>query len=267
MPSTGQFAPHGLIFGATPGVSLESEKDGKMVIPPVYGARGKLAMRYDPMAFSAFMDDFFRFEEDAGVSEYGGWLATTIGNAPTLALDAAYSPQGAVLFTTDDTADGDGGIVQWMNCNIGSLVTSHNAWFSARVKLVGEAANVDLLVRVGVCVAATANPFSADPQGAFFTIADGVLGAVTKNASGTTTSATLGTLAVNTWYELSFKHEGGTTLVYYLDRVPVATVSAYVPVGIACAPFFAGITATGGAGAVKTFALDFVSVVQQRYES
>lgn len=263
MPSLKKYAPHGIAAGQTPDAALTSIREGNLVVPPFGGPMAKLPAHLDPMAFSVFVDDFYRLEESG--TNIGGWKQNDIGNGITgPVISASYSLNGEIDFATDDTAVGDGAHFQWDAAGINNLATTRPYWFTIRIKL--PTANTSAHVRCGLA-ATTANPFAADPNGVFFVIGetvDGAISTIVKNAAGTTETATGETFTGNTWHELAWRYDG-TDIKFYLDRELIDTVTTNIPVGLGLEPFFACISRAAEAVA-KIVAVDFVQVITKRPE-
>lgn len=262
MPSLKPFAPHGLVAGLNPADSLTAVQQGKLVVPPFAGPMQGLPTWMDPMAFSYWRDDFYRYEVSG--SDVGGWLKTDIGNGLSAGpvISANYSLNGELNFATDDTAQGDGAIWQLDVDGVCNLASTRPYWVSMRVHLVSLS---NFHVRCGLG-ATTANPFSADPNGVFFVIGEstnGQLGTIVKNAGGTTETANTGsTLTAGQWHELAFHYDGNGSVFFYMDRTLVDTVTTNIPTGLGIEPFFAGITR--GATGTLILSIDFFQVVSLR---
>jgi hypothetical protein len=218
-----QFAPHGLAGNLNPADTIAQTKAGQTVLSAKYGAMRRLPTGLDPLAFSTLMDDFHLPVIESDALE-GGWVQTTIGNAPTAAADAA-SLHGAISLTTDTTAQYDGGIIQAAS---GSFApTAGPIWWACRFKFGSVVTN--LHVRLGAAVTLahnTAMDLTTLVKGIHFDIGTGAAGRIATRVVdnvGTKADANVGTLVTDTWYEYSFHVARNGKVYFYIDRKLVDT--------------------------------------------
>jgi hypothetical protein len=208
----------------------------------------------DPTLLHEYWDDFDQYVA-------GDWTVTETDSGATEALTAG---DGGLILLTNTAADND--IVQLQKLPASFLFEAgKKTFFRCRFK-VSDATQSDVVVGL-----ANANASglltNAWTDGIYFYKADGAATAdifVRKNTTtGSTTVASVATLADNTFIELGWYYDGISTVAYEVNGSVIGSLSgssSYLP--------DANVTVTlalgNGEAAAKTMTIDYVYVAKER---
>lgn len=189
------------------------------------------AIQQDPSLGYVWYNDFMWY-----TTAYDG-LASIVTDTGTIA--SGNSTGGQVILTPSDgtVADNDEAYLGGAN-DVFALATGNDLWFEARVKFT-EANTDDANIIVGFCDVYAANTLQdngAGPVGTydglvFFKVDGGTTWSV-ESSSGAATQTTLNGVASRvsgSWQRLGIYVEGTTSATFYVDGVPVGTLSTTLP--------------------------------------
>lgn len=205
----------------------------------------------DPTKFHQFFDDFDNYTA-------GNWTVTETDAGATQALTAG---DGGLLLVTNSAADDDLVALQ-KNPAAFTFTAGKKTFFRCRFK-VSDATQSDVVF--GLQVVDT-TPLDVT-DGIYFLKADGstaISVVCRKNAStGSTSAASIATLANDTFIELGFYYDGESKVYYEVNGSVVGSLdgtSAYLP-DTTCTVSFA---LQNGEAVAKTMTVDYVYVAKER---
>lgn len=221
---------------------------------------GQLGM-LDPTKYIVDFNDFMSFNATSGED----YVITNTG-AATEALSSAHGP-GGVLLLTNAAADNDLCTLQ-RPVEAFKFTSGKKMWFAARVKILDAGTDVTQSdVFVGLIITDTTLE-AGITDGVYFNKPDGTAGTIqfiTTMNSSATTQAAVGTFVHNTFIELGFYYDGGTSLEVWVDNVKVATLTVTLGTTLVNDE---ELTVTfgiqNGEGVSKVMAIDYHLAVQER---
>ncbi len=205
----------------------------------------------DPLAYSRWFDDFFKFTA-------GEWTITTTEAGAGSASEAVTAGEHGQLLITNDNADADADYLQYASETF-KFVSGKALKFKARWK-TSEA--TDAAVHIGLIITDTTP--QANTDGIYFIKPDTDTGLdfIVNKDSTATTEADVATIVADTWVETEFYYDGGTEIDVYIDGARVAAVAiTNAPDDEELAISF-GIL--NGAAAANTLTVDYIEVVAER---
>ena len=209
----------------------------------------------DPLGAMPQLDDsklHFYFN-DFDTYQATDWIVTKIGTG-TQALAALA---GGVLLTTNTAAAPDS-ISNQLNFATFQLQAGKQAWFKIRLKISDATTST---LQVGL-QATDSTPFTFT-DGIVFTKAAATAAVTMKvvNTSTATTSATVATLANDTFIVLAWYYDGINTVTAYADGVrQTSTVATNLPSALMNLSFAMG----NGSAAARNYTIDYVFAATER---
>lgn len=217
----------------------------------------------DPSRYHLFFDDFDGYVvQDGSTSPVVQWTETL--NSGTVAMTAVNG--GALLITCANT---DEAITQIQRTSAGWLPTAgKKTFFKARMKvadadltdiLIGLAAIDTTLVAasaIGVTDALAFFKAATDTSFTFYNRKDAT--------TGSTSAASIGTVANDTYFTVGFAYDGVDKVYYMFNDVVLGSVdgsSTYLPDAQLSPSICIGQEGTGGA---LTATIDYIMVAQER---
>lgn len=204
--------------------------------------------------YCVYFNDFL-VAQDYAASD---WVVTTTeaGAGDATEAIAADELNGALLLT-NDAADNDLDALQSAEEFVACL-PGKRMWFETRLK-ISDADQIDLFV--GLSITDTTALASTDQCGFLLVDGSAALSAVSlKNSSGTTT-ASVATLADDTYVRLGFYYDGVSKIKYFVNRGLVAEHTTGVPDDENLA---ITIHLQNGEAVAKTATIDYFYVCQER---
>lgn len=212
-----------------------------------------LPVGWGPEACEYFND--FLMTQDYNAND---WTINTTeaGTSSATEAIAADEKYGALVITNDD-ADNDVDNLQ-LNEENWILESGKQVWFESRVK-VNDADQVDMFV--GLAITDTSARDASDRVG--FALADESAALTVENAkdSTATSTASVATIADNTYVVLGFHWDGQSKIEYFVNRALVATHRANIPDDENLA---VTINLQNGSAGAKSITIDYIYVAQER---
>lgn len=209
----------------------------------LFAAMGQLA----PTKFHTYMEDF----------DYYAAADWTVTETQAGATQALTNGDGGLLLLTNSAADDDLNALQKVGASF-AFAAGKKLWFEARFK-VSDATQSDVVV--GLQVTDTTPLDTTD--GVFFLKADGstAVSLVVEASSTATTTASVATLANDTYVRLGFYYDGDAA-VYYFVNGALGGKSATTNLPTADLRVSFGIQ--NGEAVAKTMTVDYVFVAKER---
>jgi len=196
--------------------------------------------------------------EDFDYYNASDWTITTTEAGAGSATEALGDEDGGTLVITNDDADNDADFFNKVGESF-LFASGKKLWFEARFK-VSDATQSDFVM--GLQITDT-TPLDVT-DGVFFTKADGSTAAslvVEKNNTATTT-ASVATIADDTYVRLSYFYDGDANIYYYVDGVlQGSSVTTNLPDDEALTISF-GIQ--NGEAAAKVMTIDYIVAAKER---
>jgi len=216
-----------------------------------WGDAPNLDALHDPAAAHAYYNDFTTYVS-------GDWTLTAVEAGAGSAAVALADQAGGVLTLTNDAADDDSINFQKKGENY-KLATGKRLYYEARAKL-SDATQSDFVI--GLCITDT-TLIAGMSDGVYFAKADGSAAVkfTTEKDSTETNTASVHTLADDTWVRFGFAFDGSGTVRGYVNGTLVATHTTNIPDDEELAVSFA---VQNGEAVAKVMSLDYVKIVQVR---
>lgn len=187
------------------------------------------------------------------------WTITETGSGSR----AVGNLENGVLVVTNAAANADKNTLQWSGVTNAATVTTfklnpnRSYWHECRFKI--SDANLEGFV-LGLISTNTA-PFSSIADGLYIIKASGTTTlSLTSMVSSVATSASVTTLASDTYVTIGYHYDGGNQIYYYVNNVRMGTLTA-TPTTAALTPTFGIIN---GEAVAKSLSLDFMNFISQR---
>ena len=215
----------------------------------------------DPTKFHTYMEDFDQFLLTDGTTAQWTVTAASTGTAALTAVNG-----GALLLTAANT---DEDLIQVQRTTATWLpAAGKKTFFKARLKL-SAAALTDLFIGLSVVdtsLIATSAIGTTECMGFFKAATDTTLTFYNRldGSTGSTSASSIGTVADDTYFTVSFYFDGASTVYYAFDDVIKGSVSGsstYLPNTVMTPSIAIAQEGTAGAG---TCTVDYFFAAQER---
>ncbi len=204
--------------------------------------------------------DYVKVCEEDFVSLVDGTVWDIVKDAGA-SVAAADQAGGAIQITSTATTDNDGGSVQ-MTSEVVKLVAGKRMWFEASVKM-SDVLQSEMYVGLAETFATNPEAVLASAEMCGFIKADGDAEVNVKTEkAGTATSEASGVDMVNnTYIVFSMFYDGGSNVVFYVNRKQVAAIITNLPDKLMKPCIF---SLSGDASGTKMLTADYIHVVVER---